>query len=288
MIIVKLKGGLGNQMFQYAFGKNIAIKHNTKLKFDDRWFSTQENSIGRQYGLNIFNISEDFATAKEIKKYTLSNIHFCLNPLTRLFSRVNYVKEVNLQFSEEIFNSPDNTYLEGYWQSEKYFNEIREILLRDFSFRDEPDSLNKKWIARIQGANSVSVHIRRGDYVNNPATNKFHGLCDPEYYERGFKVIESRLESPEYYIFSDDISWVKKNLHFTSPSHFIEHNSGKPHEDLRLMLNCKHNIIANSSFSWWGAWGNTNPEKIVIAPQKWFNDPAIDTGDLVPEPWIRL
>jgi hypothetical protein len=288
MVIVKLMGGLGNQMFQYAFGRDLATRYNTALKFDIGWFDGPDNSIGRHYGLDIFEISEDFGTLKDIKRYSEKNIPSYFKPLTRLLSRTNYVKEVNLQFSGEIYNSPDNSYLDGYWQSEKYFAGIRQILIHDFSFRNKPDSTNIKWLDKIRATNSVSIHVRRGDYVNIAVTNEFHGLCNPEYYLNSCKVIESKVESPEYYIFSDDITWAKENLYFAFPCNFIENNDNHGHEDLRLMINCKHNIIANSSFSWWGAWLNTNPEKTVIAPQKWFNDPTIDTKDIVPDTWIRL
>jgi hypothetical protein len=287
VIIVKLQGGLANQLFQYAIGRKISINLNAILKLDIEWFSSPNNAIGRNYGLSAFNISENFATAREINKYTDSH-PLILSAFNKLLYRTRYIKEAGIQFSKEIFDTTDNTYLEGYWQSEKYFIDIREILLKDFSFRNEPDTANIIWLDRIHNSNSVSVHIRRGDYANIPSTNKFHGLCDPEYYTKACKVIETRQASPEYFVFSDDINWAKENIHFSYPAYFIGQNSSKPHEDLRLMTHCKHNIIANSSFSWWGAWLNTSQGKIVIAPRKWFNDPEINTLDLVPESWLRL
>ena len=141
----------------------------------------------------------------------------------------------------------------------------------------------------ILAVNSVSIHVRRGDYLTNPVTFQTHGLCDIDYYKKAIDEILDLVDKPHFFIFSDDQSWAKSNIIFGAPTDYVMHNNSlKNYEDLRLMSYCRHHIIANSSFSWWGAWLGNNPEKIVIAPKKWFNDPKIDTTDLIPDTWLRL
>lgn len=288
MIIVKLMGGLGNQMFQYAFGRNLALKHNTRLILDINWYNDPNNSLYRSYALGVFNIPEKFASTRQITRYTSANslIHFKF--IRQFFPSVRVIKEPHFHFSEDTLNSPDNSYLVGYWQCAKYFSDIRYILLRDFSFKNKPDKSNQIWLELISNSTSVSMHIRRSDYVNNPTTNKFHGTCNLEYYKKACMVIEEKFKSPEYFIFSDDIEWVKANTSFTNPCHFIDHNTSRPSEDLRLMIQCKHHIIANSSFSWWGAWLAENEDKMVIAPEKWILTTLHSAKDVIPSSWIKL
>jgi Glycosyl transferase family 11 len=178
--------------------------------------------------------------------------------------------------------------LDGYWQSEKYFIDCSKLIRKDFTFKNELDSYNLKLKSKIDKTNSVSIHIRRGDYVNNLNTNATHGLCSIDYYIKAVNYITERIESPYFFVFSDDIEWAKKNIMLNFPCQFISHNIGsKSYLDMQLMSLCKHNVIANSSFSWWGAWLNSNDNKIVIAPRKWF---AVNTDicDLIPSNWISL
>jgi len=184
---------------------------------------------------------------------------------------------------------PDNIYLEGYWQSEKYFKHIESIIRNDFTYINETDSDNLKILNRIKGSESIAIHFRRGDYINNRKTNEVHGICSMEYYNSAVDYIAQKVSSPYFFIYSDDIEWVKRNLSIKYNKMFVDINTPeKASNDLRLISNCKHQIIANSSFSWWGAWLNQNPEKIVIAPKKWFMDEKRNTSDLIPEKWIRL
>ena len=192
----------------------------------------------------------------------------------------------------ELFNQlPKETLLEGYFQSEKYFIQIKSLLLENFKWLSPASGIKLKLIESIQAVHSVSLHIRRGDFVENKVINSFHGLCDINYYERAISEINNSMKNPTFFIFSDDINWAKKKFGWIPSVIFIDHNKGKESFwDMRLMSYCKHNIIANSSFSWWGAWLNTNKLKIVIAPKIWFNDSIINlqTEDLIPSEWLRI
>jgi hypothetical protein len=151
-------------------------------------------------------------------------------------------------------------------------------------------SPNEEMAHRIGGEESaVSIHVRRGDYVSDAGTNRFHGTCSVDYYHDAVDRISGFAPASHFFVFSDGIDWAKENLRLRQPVTYVDFNDGeKNYEDLRLMSLCKHHIIANSSFSWWGAWLNPNPDKIVIAPKKWFNDPSINTDDLIPNSWLRL
>ena len=184
---------------------------------------------------------------------------------------------------------PEGSYVRGFWQSELYFKSIEELIRKDFTFASEPTGSNKELAKAIATQQAVSLHIRRGDYVNIQSTNEYHGTCSIEYYQKAIEYILSNLSDPVFYIFSDDLPWVKANLDVSAPHIFAEGNDATTNfEDLRLMSLCKHHIIANSSFSWWGAWLNPSKTKIVIAPKRWMNDPEFDSKDLIPKNWIRI
>lgn len=290
MIIIKLMGGLGNQMFQYALGRHLSLKHNTPLKLDlsfllDR--SPKPNFIYRDFDLDIFNMRPVFANFFEslggktpgnrIKKY--------LNTLRG--SPFSIIQEKNLNFDENILKLPDNCYFEGYWQSEKYFTEIEDTIRRDFSIPARPDpGLMKK----ILSSESICINVRRGDYVTNPLANKYHGLCGADYFYKAIDQMKKFTEKPTIFVFSDDIPWCEEKLKFDDPTIFVTHHyAGKKYEKyLKLMSLCKFFIIPNSTFGWWAAWLSCEPEKKVIAPQKWFADPAISCEDIIPDDWMRM
>jgi hypothetical protein len=284
MIIVKLTGGLGNQMFQYATARRLAHVNGTQVKLDLSWFSNIENiETSRRYELHLFNIVEEFALPDEV-----ASLKKTKKSILTLFRRSNWIHEKHYHFNPDILKLPDNVCLEGYWQSERYFKDIENIIRKEFTFKVEPDELNRRFTEAIKNSESVSIHVRRGDYVSDPATYNYHGICPIDYYIRGVKEISTRVRNPHFFIFSDDPVWVKENLKLTHPMTFIDHNGPeKAYEDLRLLSLCKNHIIANSSFSWWGAWLSENSRKTVVAPKKWFNDSAIDTSDLLPDSWIR-
>ena len=294
MIIAFLVGGLGNQMFQYAAARRLAEKHSTSLRLDITGFETYKL---QRYGLHCFHIWEYLASQTEIEcclGYARCKIAKLVRRLgaridIKRYANSNLRREKSFRFDSAILDAPDNIYLDGYWQSERYFADIREILMREFTIKYPQDAKSREISQLIEATRSVSLHIRRGDYVENPITYQSHGTCSLDYYQKCVDLFSQRVKNPHFFVFSDDPQWAKENLKTSFPLTIISHNlSYRNYEDLRLMSQCKHNIIANSSFSWWGAWLNPNPDKLVCAPKKWFNDQSIDVKDLLPHEWIKI
>lgn len=288
MIISRIRSGLGNQLFQYALGRRIAHLNNVVLKLDITSFESYEL---RTYRLNHFNILENIATKDEIDKIKKKST------LLERFKpqyKHSYVKELNrLKFDPNILTLTDNVYIEGSWQSENYFKDIESIIRKDFTLRKRLDSINEKMAQKIKTDESISIHVRRGDYISNPYINQLFGTCPIDYYMLAIEKMVAITSKPHFFVFSDDINWSKENLKIEYPITYVNINGpDKDYADLYLMSLCKHHIIANSSFSWWGAWLCSNKEKSIIAPRKWFNfcdgRNKIETGDRVPDSWIRL
>lgn len=292
MIITKLIGGLGNQMFQYAAGRRTAIANNTELKLDITGYDHQVGITPRVYMLDIFHIHASIATKQEVKLFNTNSKGFVQRhwrQLKLLLFQRHYIRQRTTYFTNDFLSIPNNSYLDGYWGSEKYFADVVDIIRKDFTLKNKPDKYNIDMIRRITNGNSVSIHIRRGDYILDEKTNKHHGVCNLDYYLKAVDLIAKKVKKPFFFIFSDDIKWAKQNLRLKFPCVYVDHNIGeKDCEDMRLMDECKHNVIANSSFSWWGAWLNKNKNKIVIAPKRWFTDKSINTEDLLPDSWIRI
>lgn len=293
MIVAKLMGGMGNQMFQYAAARRIAYKRNTTLKLDLGFLKADPPDITvikRDYELGVFNIVESFSIQSEINALFFKVRHSIFSKIRDKLFPTWYVREPQFTYNEFLKNAPSRTYLDGFWQSEKYFKDIEFILRAEFSFKNPAEGQNHIFQKQIKNTeNPVSLHVRRGDYVSNQFTFNYHGICGLDYYQEAIKHIASQIKNPHFFIFSDDPQWVSENLSTGFPSTYISHNSGKQSfEDMRLMSTCHHHIIANSSFSWWGAWLNPSPDKMVIAPKNWFKDSSIDTKDLLPPGWIKL
>lgn len=291
MIIVNISDGLGNQMFQYAFGYVISQKKDQVLKLNISSFETDDL---RNYGLGLYNINTILATKKEVGRLKYKNENL-FNKILRMLKTAptplseTYYKEQHFSFNENVYDLNGDIYFEGFWQSEKYFKEYREDILRQFILRDKIHLQSQKYKQKMKDSESVSLHIRRGDYITNTHLDSGHGTCTLEYYRNALLKIEEETKNPQFFIFSDDLDWAKKNFSLIDNITFVELANDVPdHEEMCLMSLCKHNIIANSTFSWWGAWLNQNPDKIVIAPKQWLNDPSLDTSDVVPEDWIRL
>lgn len=293
MIIVRLAGGLANQMFPYALGRHLAHKLGTELKLDISGFHVyqiRKDIAFRRYALNAFDIVENFATSEEVKALTVRD----KNLFERIFRKKSgrpksYIKEKQYHFDPSILELTGDLYLEGNWSSPKYFEDIEPIIRNDFIFRQAPSERNLEWIDRINSGKAVSIHVRRGDYVWNAKTNSYHGVCSLEYYQRAVQYIADHMESPHFFIFSDEPDWVRGNMHLDWPMTIVDHNGPlQEHEDLRLMSHCRHHIIANSGFSWWAAWLNKYPAKMVIAPERWIVVAKHDTSTLVPSNWIRM
>jgi hypothetical protein len=297
MICIRLNGGLGNQMFQYSCGRALALANNTDLVFDISQLADRKSVIGttcRSFELNIFNIDARIANTDEISriKPILFRIINVFSVRTRLkgIQTKRYFIENGFLYNSAIVKVTGNCYLSGYWQSQKYFLEIESTIRRDFEFSQVLEGMNSDTYRKIKQNNSISIHIRRSDFVNNKF-HDIHGTCSINYYYDAIKHIVSIVRDPVFFIFSDDIEWARTNLTLQYPYELVHGNTGKnSFIDMYLMSVCKHNIIANSSFSWWGAWLNKNPEKIVIAPRRWFSDEKLNlkTKDLIPESWIQL
>lgn len=292
MIIVRLMGGLGNQLFQYAAGRNVALKNDLPLKLDLSWFKDQPD---RPYSLHHFAIIEGIATPNEIAHLKKSKMNLLDRIITtykecgKPYYHRTDIREKSLDFDKNILQISGSAYLEGYWQSEKYFKDIEDIIRKEFSVITPPDHMNSEYARMIPSLNAVAIHVRRGDYISNQNANKFHGICSLDYYHRSIDQITSTVENPHFFVFSDDPEWTQDNLKIDAPTTYVVHNPpDKNYEDLRLMSLCSHFIIANSSFSWWGAWLSKNESKIVIAPSTWFQGIKYNCDDRLPEGWICL
>jgi Glycosyl transferase family 11 len=288
MIIARLLGGLGNQMFEYAFARRLALVNDTELKLDTTQFATAKVHTPRHYELGVFNIKEVFATPAEIKhfkKFAPRNGKF--GALHNFFfaDENKYVRQRGFGFNPQYMKLGPDAYLEGLWASEKYFSDIHGVLLEDFTLKST-DEYYQEILIDMNTTNSVSICFRRADFVNDPATAKHHGVTPLEYYYAAMKDIEAKIGDPVYFIFTDDPEWVKNNFKTDRPVRYVEH-ADNPAQGLVLMSKCAHNIIANSTFSWWGAWLNQNKSKIVYSPKRWFNVER-DIKDLIPESWILL
>lgn len=290
MIIVQIIGGLGNQLFQYALGSRLAQERNVPLKLD---ISEFESYTLRNYRLGFFNISAEIARTDEIERFRGKRLDRRVKRwVERKFIPLQYrslVTEKYAQFDPEVLRVRSDVYIAGYWNSEKYFKSIESTIREELTVTAAPDALNAELARRIQSANSISLHIRRGDYASNPETRAMHGLLPIEYYQKALKKLRETIIEPHVFIFSDDPQWARDNLKLDIPVTLVDHNGAeKDYEDLRLMSFCKHHIIANSTFSWWGAWLCTYPQKQIFAPQKWFNKTDVNTSDIVPEDWHRI
>jgi hypothetical protein len=290
MVVVKLMGGLGNQLFQYAFGRCLATQWNTELVLDvdfllDR--TERENFVFRDFDLDLF----------QLKSY-----HIFDNATKTKFYKKSIFKKPNIEITEKGFNFSKlssnlknrNVYLEGYWQSFKYFDEISFELRKELQFRnplsEEQFNLSKK----IKQTKSICINFRRTDFVTIPTAIQTHGIPSLDYYYKAIELIKENVGSDiEIFVFSDDIEWCKEQFHVKEITHFVSHALYKGERFsayLQLMTFCKHFIIPNSTFGWWAAWLAKNEDKIVITPQKWFLDPVLQaqTQDLRPETWITI
>ena len=294
MVIIKLMGGLGNQLFQYAAAKNIALKNNTEL-FIDSITGFKDDQFNRFYALNNFCISSKVAPKELIESLTNQNKFVKFFNIKNFFfgkNKTHFLCERHYHFDDKIFdlNTNNNIYLQGYFQSEKYFFQISEQILSEFELIGEAKGINCNFLEKIENCESVSVHVRKYYETYADSSNHIYGNFNAKYYHNAISYMLDKIKNPFFFVFSDDINWAKKNVSFgTANVEFISHNGLESgYEDIRLMMTCKHNIIANSSFSWWGAWLNKNSNKIVIAPEKWLDTKIYDFKDVVPESWIKL
>jgi hypothetical protein len=293
MIITRLKGGLGNQLFQYATGRALALRNNDIVKLDITGYS-EHNGVDtmRQYNLAAFNIQENIATREEIRKLKYP---FGIISKGMRFFRAKILREFTISFNQKIFDLKGDAYIDGFFHSERFFLDKEKTIRDDLRLKVSLTPAAQKISDQInQEKKSVSLHVRRGDYVQDPNTNKYHGTCSPEYYAESLKYLSSKLgDDIHVFVFSDDIGWVEQNMPIPFKKTYVSSvDQKKPeikdYEELVLMSFCKHNIAANSSFSWWGAWLNANPQKIVITPKRWALKGDEHYRDMIPSTWIRI
>ncbi len=289
MIKIKLAGGLGNQMFQYAIGRSLSRKYNTELALDlsfliDRSYG--DKFVYRDYYLDMFDISFD----EVIEKWPLNKL--LINKIAQRY-RINLPGvsvESQFHFDASKMKCGDDCYLVGYWQSPKYFCDISETLRKDFTFKKTIKPSSEVLMDRIRNTNAVCLNVRRTDYVGN----KLHEVCDVKYYHDALDLITRKIGERTVYVFSDDVEWCADNLKIYGDHVFVGHEHAHTTDFknfdayLYMMSNCKHFIIPNSTFAWWAVWLNRGGGGIVIAPKRWFNDAKIITEELYDSNWIRL
>jgi len=299
MKVVKLYGGLGNQFFQYAFGKSLAKITGDEIKYDTSWFETGADYDHDTLYLDFFNTEYKVANESEIEglylfgevgKRTAERLYHKLPVISQLL--FGHFKEIErdidatlksepylFEYSPTVYRS-GNSYYDGYWQASQYVEEVSETLIQDFSLTVPMSEQGQTISKKITDSESISIHIRRGDYTRNDNT------LPMEYYKRAVERIDSCLDNHKYFIFSDDIEWTRNNLTITADCVYVDHNGTETaYEDLMLMSSCDHNIIANSTFSWWGAWLNQNSDKTVIAPGVWLGGANTSEIDILPDAW---
>lgn len=284
-IITALSGGLGNQMFQYAVGRSLAARRGVPLLLDLRQLATDEL---RDYALGGFLVTATTAKPADLPPPPGPIMRRVRRRLPWIAPRTS-VLERAFTFDPSILDLAPPAVLIGNWQSERYFADCADLVRADFQLAGHLTSDRARFAQTIADRNAVSVHVRRGDYVSNPVANAYHGTCDPDWYASAKRRMDEVVPKANYVVFSDDPGWARANLPDFADALFVEPSAdGKDEQDLHLMALCRHHIIANSSFSWWGAWLNPRPEKRVIAPLHWFNGAAHDTRDLIPAGWVRL
>lgn len=291
MDIVRFSGGLGNQMFQYAFMEALKSRGRdvkASLGYYNRHPDSMPFSLERIFSnLDIGYVSDTEFDAidekwKRIKQVNLQE-EFCKKYLDRFFWVEDVIKEP-CTYQPNVFLTKNCVFV-GYWQTEKYFKNIRNILTLKFEFANINHAL-KELGDMLSDREYVSVHIRRGDYLQNP--DIYMGICTKDYYIRAIRYIQSIKPDIRVVFFSDDLNWVRNNFNIQDAVYCNEDMFGHYEDwyDMYLMSRCKYNIIANSSFSWWGAWLNQTAQKVVIAPKKWYR--FNDTPDIWCEGWIKL
>jgi len=284
MVIVSVLGGLGNQMFQYALYLRLCEIYEC-VKLDISRF--EKYKLHNGYELErVFGVTPDYAKYSDVKHMSLSR----KNPyITRIYKYVfkkrkyEYLEKETHIYDENVFKQSDHVYYCGYWQNEKYFINIREKLLNEYKFKHVLSVKNVNLKLMIEDSDSVSVHVRRGDYMKQ---KRLQGICDLVYYKNAFEEIEKRIINPKYFIFSDDIKWCAEQFKEKKCVFVDWNNNDLSYLDMQMMSICKHNIIANSSFSWWAAWLNKNMNKIVVAPAMWVV--GLKNTDIIPMSWVKI
>jgi len=285
VIVTRIVGGLGNQMFQYAVGRAVSIASAQAFKLD---LTEMERYTLHSLQLDQFNIQAEIALPEEVPFPARKSLFGRTINAVRNRRRINQVFEKSLSFNSDILELRSSAYLSGYWQSEKYFSAHADTIRRDFSLKRSLSRERLDTLAKIcKSTFPVSVHVRRGDYVTNAVANSIHGTCEPGWYRTAMTTMTA--SNPTFFVFSDDPNWARENLPAFEKMYFVEPQAdGRDAEDMHLMASCRSHIIANSTFSWWGAWLNPDKAKKVIAPSRWFRTEERNSDDILPSDWYRL
>lgn len=292
MITVRLSGGLGNQLFQYACARAIAVRTGGKLAIDLSLLTgTAPGDTPRHYALEPFCLADDVSITSSIAS-PISMVgaidRLLLGSGLQRPGRI-YFREQSFTYDPLIEQIGSSVLLEGCWQSERYFNACSDIIRSDLRLKNSDGSAYKDALEFLSNNQTVALHVRRGDYISSPSANAYHGVCSSEYYCAALENLELRTGNRQILVFSDDPEWCRLNLDTGRPFQLAkEFGALSDAEELLLFSSCNHQIIANSSFSWWGAWLNPDPDKVIIAPSRWFCNQAIDTRDLLPAAWVQL
>jgi len=299
LVVSKLIGGLGNQLFQYAAARALAERLHSSLVLDTEELLDHTNTTitPRHYELGVFPA---LAAAPILPAVTATIARYRSQPLFRTANKMRKLLGLRPAYVELgeggafNFNAPvasyhtpaELVYLDGYWQNERYFASIASLLRQELTLPPFTDGRNLPASQQIAaaGAHAVSVHVRRGDYLQFAD----HGLCSVDYYIRALAVVAQTIPSPIFFVFSDDIDWVRAHIPLPATATFIDWNQGPAsYHDFHLMSQCRHHIIANSSFSWWGAWLNPHADKLVISPRNWMGNPTVSADRVVPAAWHK-
>ena len=307
MIVIKLQGGLGNQLFQYALGRRLTSQGKDvayDITSSYSWHKLRTYNLGH-YNVNLVEAPRAEITKGEQEEYKRRTYGIISRSMRYLkskkilrpdgfvskmsdFVKSKLPKTYNIGYHPYVFDMTEG-YLDGFWQSYKYIDPIRDTLIKEISLKEPLEKTHGDIFEKIKNSTSVSLHVRRGDYVSDPTTKQVHFTFGIEYYEQALTIIKEKVPNAHIFVFSDDIPWAKENIKTEFPISFVSDPATiKDYEELIIMSLCKHNIIANSSFSYWAGWLNQNPDKIVIAPLKWDNYYEKEHADLTPPSWIRI
>lgn len=288
MVIARLTGGLGNQMFQYAAARALADRLGAELLLDLRAF---EHALAlraytrRAYALAPFKLRARVATPADLRNWPVwvVEIGMRLRLVRPLFRRWNF--EPAITYDPRVRTLREPVCLVGYWQSERYFIDIADRIRADFTLAQTMSDDNSRLLELARSDRSVGLHVRRGDFVSLNNAAQMHGLCSIDYYRRAISLVRNRCPECRFLVFSDDPEWARAELPLDPSAVFVTGNAERPEQDLALMSACKHHIIANSSFSWWAGWLGYSPDQVVIAPSPWYASPKLDARDLAVARW---
>jgi hypothetical protein len=292
MIIATIQGGLGNQLFCYAAARAAAHRLGCVLRFD---LCDYRDNKDREFALERYHIvgrestDQEFRPYREMMRHTLKNRILNKVGYRRRCGKYRIFKQNGFGYDPDILSIRPHTLLRGAFQCERFFEDVSEIIRSEFIPKEEPDSVNREISHRICDSNSVCIHVRRTDYITDARYANIIRPCSIAYYMQALDRMNDSIEDPTYFVFSDEPDWCRANLDFNRKVYYIDANGpGEPWKDLHLISQCRHHIIANSTFSWWGAWLAQHAEQKVIAPGVWLIAKDLDSSQVVPPRWMRI